>query len=120
MKVRGTLEKPGAEEIPTCRDGRKTSLDFSRRPSCLALLCSFISPLDALLRGLTKGFRMQVRAAFFGWFHFFHGDAVMLCIGIVADAGQLPGNFHSWLAPRNFEAIPTHLPRNIDGRKSAD
>ena len=54
-------------------------------------------------------FGVEVVALFLLWFVFFGLDPVGICVGVLPDAGNLPGNFHVRLARSNHKTIVIHL-----------
>jgi hypothetical protein len=50
---------------------------------------------------------MEVVALFLPWLVFFDLDPVGICIGVLPDAGDLPGNLHIRLTGTNDKAIVT-------------
>ena len=64
---------------------------------------------DGLFWRCTEEFGVEVVALLLMWLVFFHLDAVCVGVGIVANARNLPGNFHLWLISANAELVVADL-----------
>src|SRR5579864_6633300 len=62
-------------------------------------------PFEALLLRLAEKLRMNVRAALASFFRRFDHERVRLGKGVLANAGNLPGDFHSGRAAGNLELV---------------
>jgi len=64
---------------------------------------------DGLFWSCAKEFGVEEVALFLLWLVFFDRDPVGVRVGVLPDAGDLPGNFHIRLAGANDKAILLHL-----------
>ena len=76
---------------------------------------------NGLTLRMTEQLGLQIPAAIFALLFPFHLDAMRVGIGIVADAGQLPGDSRMRPPAGDLKAAGLNLPRNVVARPgSAD
>src|SRR2546430_1238174 len=72
-------------------------------------LLRMVRPLHALLFRLVERFGMQVIAALTFGLVFLDREAASVSIGVLTNAGHLPGDLHAGLVSLDREAIAPHL-----------
>lgn len=69
---------------------------------------------------LAQFHRVQVESALAGRLWLLHRDAVRVGVGVLADAGHLPGDLQTRRAAGDLEAVILHLVRHVERRPAAD
>ena len=63
---------------------------------------------------------MQVVAPFFQGFVLLDGYSIFVGVGVLPDAGYLPGDFHAGLSAGNLETLIRYLFRNVNRCKTTN
>src|SRR5260370_4178659 len=87
-------------------------------------LCSWcrnflMSGPDLLRLRRSEQFRIEICAPLAGRLFFFHGHGMRLCIGVIANTCDLPGNLHPWFSACDRNAVAVDFLRTINRGKAA-
>src|SRR5260370_18243393 len=75
---------------------------------------------DAHVQWLTEGIGVEVVAAFLTLLVGFHDQRVRFGVGVLTNAGDLPGNLHAGAAARDAKLVAGDLLCDVELRKAAN